>query len=267
MIILVPIDFSENSNNAIEYAAEMASVSVSKIVLLHVLNPATDSAELAECEKKLGIIKETLKSEYPAVLCTRRMMTGEIIESILRVAKEENAGMIVMETEGATNFTRTFLGSKTAMVIEQTDCPVLSLPPNFGFKQPKRMIFCTNFSREDIKGAVQLVLIAKRFDAEVIITHVSVDPDRTEAESSMVEVFSREVAELTDYPRVRYIAMEDNTVTMGLDQLIQDTDADMISLSTRKRGILEKFYNPSITRKLSMHANIPLLAFHIKEEE
>jgi nucleotide-binding universal stress UspA family protein len=266
MTILVPTDFSENSNNAVEYAAEMSSVTISKIVLLHVLNPHTDAGYLAECEKRLGIIKETLASEYPNVQCSRRMITGEIVESILLVAKEENAGLIIMETEGATNFTRTFLGSKTAMVIEQTDCPVLSLPSNYGFRKPARMIFCTNFAHEDIKGAVQFVLIAKRFNAEVIVTHVSVNPDRRHTEASRVEEFSREVADLTDYAKVRYVAMEDNTVTMGLDQLIHDTSADMIALSTRRRGVLERFYNPSITKKLSMHNNIPLLAFHIQEE-
>lgn len=266
MTILVPTDFSENSNNALEYAAEMSSAFISKIVLLHVVNPDTDAYELANCEKKLGIISDTLKAEYPNVSCSRRMITGEIVDSILVVAKEENAGLIVMETEGATNFTRIFLGSKTAMVIEQTDCPVLSLPSNYGFRRPERMIFCTNFAHEDIKGAVQFVLIAKRFNAEVIVTHVSINPDRSHTEASRVEEFSREVANLTDYTRIRYVAMEDNTVTMGLDQLIHDTRADMIALSTRKRGILERFYNPSITKKLAMHNDIPLLAFHINEE-
>ena len=56
--------------------------------------------------------------------------------------------------------------------------------------------------------------------------------------------------------------ISDNTVSMGLDAIITETNADIIALSMRKRGIFEQFYNPSITKKFSSHGTIPLLAFH-----
>jgi nucleotide-binding universal stress UspA family protein len=266
MIILVPTDFSENSNNAIEYAVEMAKVTISKIVLLHVLDLHAEEQQRLIAGRKLAVISDTLKTEYPEISCSTEIMKGEVVETILIAAENHNPGLIIMETEGATNFTRLFLGTKTIMVIEKTTCPVLSLPANFAFHKPQRMIFCTNFSRDDIKGAVQFVMIAKMFNAEVIIAHVLVEPERKDIDTSLVSVFSREVSILTDYEKIKYKVLDDNTVTMGLDQLILDTNADMIALSTRKRGLLQQFFNPGITKKLSLHSNIPLLAFHIQEE-
>ena len=78
----------------------------------------------------------------------------------------------------------------------------------------------------------------------------------------MIEIFANEVAHLTGYKKLSSKVVSENTIGMGMDALIAETGADMIALSTRRRGTFEKLFNPSLTKKLSLQATIPLFAFH-----
>lgn len=272
---LVPTDFSENAYNAIEYAAEIAQATGRKLLLLHVHKPAVmpygmggafmaedvDSSVKAATET-LETLCTTLREEYPNVACSSQITSGEPVHEIVKVAEQKRAELIIMGTFGANKIGNMLFGSNTALVIEKSSCPVLSVPFSVPFRVPYKMLFATNFSYNDLKGAVQLAAIARAFDASMIIAHIMIDDAARHHEDELIDKFSREVKLLTDYPKISYRLISDNTVSMGLDAVIAETQADMIALSMRKRGIFEQFYNPSITKKFSAHGTIPLLAFH-----
>lgn len=263
MTILVPTDFSENANQAIEYAVEICRATRSGLVLLHVCTEHPYAIrEHLQAEEKLSVLCKAISDEYVEISCEASIATGQVVDEILLRAEQTNAGLIVMGTQGATNLGKLFFGSNTASVIEKATCTVLSVPGNFNFRKPVKMLFSTNFTRDDLKAAVDFVNFAKAFQAAVIIAHVSVEHEREELETSMIEIFASEVAHLTDYKKISSKVVSENTIGMGLDALIAETGADIIALSTRRRGIFEKLYNPSLTKKLSLQANIPLLAFH-----
>lgn len=262
--ILVPTDFSAFANNAVEYAVEIARAWNSHLIILHVLpyeiHPG--SRTFIEADSKLKATCQAITDEFPALTCTAELVHGDRVLSILEAAREKRPDLIVMGTKGTTVLENLFFGSNTAAVIEKSECPVLSVPHATPFTSLSKLLFATNFQHEDIKGAVQLVMLAKRFQASVIITHVTTVDERQEVDESMLKMFSRELASLTDYPNISYKILNDNTVSMGLDSMIAETGANLIAFSTRKRGLLEKLYNPSLTKKFSSHASIPLLAFH-----
>ena len=258
--ILVPTDFSENAANAIEYAAQIALAMSYKIMLLHVAEPDTETTEQDE---KLRIISRALGDSFPDVECNYRMLIGENMPAeIVAASKLYNAEMIVMGTKGITNFERILFGSNTAAVIEKASCTVLSVPGRNVFARPKRILFATNFEHEDVNAALQIVRLAKPFGANVIIAHVLTESDVEEIEKAKIQVFTREVSLLSDYPRISYRLSSENTVTMGLDSLIENTQADVIAMRTHKRSLFEKIINPSITQKFAEESQIPLLAFH-----
>jgi nucleotide-binding universal stress UspA family protein len=51
-------------------------------------------------------------------------------------------------------------------------------------------------------------------------------------------------------------------VFQGLEDYIDEKDIDMLALTTHKRGIIERLFNPSLARRMLFHTNIPLLVFH-----
>jgi nucleotide-binding universal stress UspA family protein len=266
MTILVPTDFSDNANHAIEYAVEFAKAMDSQLILLHMLSEThATRQEIENATDQLLIIQNTLTEEFPHVKCRVYVEVGGVVEGILEAAGKNNVDLIVMGTQGATNLGRLFFGSNTALIIEKAHCTVLSIPGNYTFRKPEKMLFSTNFSREDLKAAVQFVLLAKAFDATVIIAHVSTEHEREDVERSLAHIFTQEIAEITDYDKITCKVSSDNTISMGLDTLISETGSDVIALSTRRRKLLEKVFNPSITKKYSLQADIPLLAYHHDE--
>lgn len=275
---LVPTDFSENANNALEYAAEIAKVTGRKILLHHAYTPlvapyhmvgplVTESIDstIQAIKDKLEVICRTLMQEYPEIDCSAHVSMGEIVAEIVEMSKKMKVELIIMGTYGASKIENVLFGSNTSLVIEKSECPVFSVPFSVPFRTPYKMLFATNFTYNDLKGAMELVAIAKAFNATVIIAHIMTDNSAIEPDEKAIRKFSREVALLTDYPHITYKIISDNTVTMGLDAIIAETHADMIALSMQKRGLFEQFYNPSITKKFSSHGIIPLLAFHGSE--
>lgn len=263
MTVLVPTDFSENANQAIEYAVEICRATGSRLILFHV-SPENHHTvrERIETEETMSTLSKAITDEYHDLDCETRIAVGDVVEEILSQAARVNADLIVMGTQGASNLGKLFFGSNTASVIERARCIVLSVPGNCRFRTPAKMLFSTNFTREDLKAAINFVNLAKAFDATVIIAHVSIEHEREELETSMIEIFANEVAHLTGYKKLSSKVVSENTIGMGMDALIAETGAEMIALSTRRRGIFEKLYNPSLTKKLSLQATIPLFAFH-----
>jgi nucleotide-binding universal stress UspA family protein len=128
------------------------------------------------------------------------------------------------------------------------------------------MLFATNFAFHDLPGAAQMTAVARAFNATLIIAHVMVDDQSRHHEEELINSFTAELRRMTDYEKITNILISDRTVNQGLDAVIAETQADMIALSMQKRGLFEQFFNPGITRKLSSHGVIPLLAFHGTEE-
>ncbi|MEQ1587513.1 MAG: universal stress protein [Cyclobacteriaceae bacterium] len=271
--ILIPTDFSANANNALEYAAEISHHAGASLHLLHVYTPIvsrsniisaliTDEVEDAKKEAldKLHIFRSTLESEYPGISCKTSVSVGEAVEEILNATKAINADLIIMGTLGASNLARTLFGSNTASVIEKSACPVLCVPAECTFKVPKRILFSTNFSYDDIQGVIKLVSIARPFKSEIMVGHIDTSTEEDAEEASM-QKFVKEVELATNYPKFTQKIVSDHNVSMGLDLIIQEYEVDLVALSTHKRNFFEKFYNPSLTKKISLYSSIPILVF------
>jgi nucleotide-binding universal stress UspA family protein len=261
--ILVPIDFSDNSSNAVEYAVEIAKVTRGNITFLHVLTDRNKNGEnLYDAEKNVASILETVSEGYPNAIASAEIIYGDVVPVIVDYAEQHKVDLIVMGTEGFKNLQKAFFGTNTAHVIEQAPCPVLSIPSNIRFKALNRILFATNFAEPEMKGALQLTKLAESFGATIILAHVTTEDGRVEMDKALTKMFSSKLTSRTNYRNIIFRTCSENTVSLGIDSLIRETRADLVAFSTRKRGVFEKMYNPSLTQKFSLHARIPLMAYH-----
>ena len=278
--ILFPTDFSSNATRALEYAVEIAALTGATLHLLHVYTPILSKDNLysnliadeiadatREAHEKLKVITDTISSEYPMVACKAKVQVGEVVAEILRVSSTNKAELIIMGTLGANKLSKLIFGSNTANIIEKAECPVLAVPAGSMYRAPQRILFATNFSFKDLEGVKKLALIAEAFKAEIILAHVDVSIDEDSDESASMEKFFTEVKAVTAYPTISYKIVSDHNVSMGLEKIIEESAIDLFALSTRKRTWFEKIADPSLTKKISLHTDIPLLAFHNPMDE
>ncbi len=132
--VLVPVDFSEQSINAIAEAIELAG-DAKKIHLLHVLPPLESispgvvwgDVSDATREKSVREYSKTFLKEHGFEGATFEIRLGQPGPEIARLAREINADVVVVSSHGYHGVKRLLLGSVAEAVIRHVDCPVLVL--------------------------------------------------------------------------------------------------------------------------------------------
>ena len=132
--ILYPVDFSPSCVAMAAYVKRAAALLGATVSLIHVVDPTGYNGlqlyvrPISEVsEEHLGIGRERLDSflraEFPVGLYPRILASGDAATEIARVAREDRFDLIIMPTHSGI-FRQMLLGSTTAKVINDADCPV-----------------------------------------------------------------------------------------------------------------------------------------------
>jgi universal stress protein A len=133
--ILCPIDFDDNSLNALERAAEISRHMNSKLAVLHVISIVVATGELPpalslyEDQQKAAHAKlaEIAKQKLAETQHELIVYIGDVIGSILQVEHKFQPDLLVIATHGRRGLARLFLGSIAEAVLRKADCPVLTI--------------------------------------------------------------------------------------------------------------------------------------------
>ena len=119
-VILVPIDFTEQSLMAVKQSYNLAKYTHSKIVLLHVYSKSGE-------ESYEALTKLTKQTEQESgVPCEFMNVKGDIYDETDRVAEEINATMIIAGLESHMAF-RNIIGSSASKLIRKAPCPIITI--------------------------------------------------------------------------------------------------------------------------------------------
>ncbi len=274
--ILVPTDFSKTSLNAIEYASEIAKKEKAKIILLnayHYFPPSSDiplpadiidSLRTESTSKLNALCKETVKDEK--IKCETVSKFNFAFPAILETAEEKKADMIIMGTTGASGIKEMFMGSNTASVIERAKCPVLAVPAIAGFNGIKKILYASDYHASDLDALQKLVEIAKLFKAKIIVTHISDEEFNQFSEENYLNNFKNIVKRKINYDKISFNLSVGKQVEKVLQKEIDALKPDLLALSMQHRNFFEKIFGSSLTKKMSYHSEIPVIAFHHKKE-
>jgi nucleotide-binding universal stress UspA family protein len=270
--ILIPIDFSSNSENALNYAIDFAKKENAKLVLLNVFDisyasgavPYTILAEersnlKKESDEKLKVA--SLKIEFAG--CTHHeaiSIEGFTVDVILDVIKKKQVDLVIMGTKGATGFSGVIFGSNTAKIIEDSTCPVIAIPQDAKFEPIKKITFATNYNHNDIDGLKSLVVLAEPFNAQINVLHVTDDTDSSEVK--LMKAFTDDVKNKISYNNIIFQSLPGNDVDSALQKHIDDNGTNLLVMSTHHRNLFDKIFGKSITKQMAYHINIPLMALH-----
>ena len=135
MHYLVPVDFSDNSLQALDLALALATPRVDRITVLHVIEThydfATQVALFTEQQRKEGRKrgKELLEKHAHAQVGLRfKLEEGNPAIQISQLASKQKINLIVMGTQGASGITKSLIGTVAVSVIRGAPSPVLVVP-------------------------------------------------------------------------------------------------------------------------------------------
>lgn len=142
-LILIPIDFSGYSKNALKYAIPLAKQFGASLHLVYVVEPTVYPADLGfgqvvlpEVEDELiekgrrelqSLIDREIGETVPA---TSVVLTGKPHQEILREAEERDVDLIIAATHGHTGVEHILFGSTASRIVRLAKCPVLTIRPD-----------------------------------------------------------------------------------------------------------------------------------------
>jgi nucleotide-binding universal stress UspA family protein len=145
--ILVPIDFSVHSKNALRYAVPMAEQFGASLHLVYVVEPTVYPADLGFGQVVLPGVEDELRDKGSEELqnlikkeigkrvsATSNVRTGKPHQEILAEAAEQNVGMIIVATHGHTGMEHILFGSTAYRIVRSAHCPVLTIRPQVEIK-------------------------------------------------------------------------------------------------------------------------------------
>lgn len=178
--ILFPVDFSEHSVGAARYVEAFTGRFDADLTLLHVDWPQyNDPLPMGPGDKR-DHLNRFLAKEFEYFRVKRLVVQGEPALMILEVARKERSDLIMMPTLGMGGFRRFLLGSVTAKVLHDADCPVwtgvhLENAPPLEKIEFRNILCAVNLdahARKVLQGAAEF---AEEYRAGLTVLHVSSD--------------------------------------------------------------------------------------------
>ncbi|MCH7399451.1 universal stress protein [Belliella sp. DSM 107340] len=268
--IVCPVDFSECSLNAIEYAAKLGEKYQATLYLFHVPNKE-DYQKLSSnglmvgdqysfINKKLGNLVQTVKVEsIPLGLkaCEAQIKDGEIVETILEFANEIKANLIIMGTEGVNDFKKNYIGSRSADLIGKSEIDVLMIPRKVFFKVPRKFVYATDYHDEDKLAIQKVVQLAIFYDSEIDMVHVSSRARGIDklTHQSMIS----ELSPLIKYEKIAFVLKTyRDSPGLGLENYLISAKGDILITLSKKKSWFDQLFAQNLSKKMSYFINKPL---------
>lgn len=274
--ILVPTDFSIAADSAIHYAVKVALLWDASLILYHSFIPfesgfyllSLSEQENIEAHKKLTdrltTIKNSIVNKNSNLSVSIHVDQGPEGIKIIDFCKKSKSDLIVMGTKGASGLKEKLIGSFTAEVMTNAPCPVLAIPKKYKFKVPEKITYATNYNKKDKKVLQSLLEFNRLFNAKITILHIdwgitffTADEDYEHYKKTIQNHFKD--FEFT----FNHTVGKDVSKTILEETLLDKTDIIVMNPLKRK-GIWNRIFYRSVTKKIAYHIPVPLLSIPTK---
>lgn len=264
MKVIVPLDFSENSLKALEFAVLIAGKKNGSVTLVHVINMVADVASqtvialdhmFADGKKLLQ--EAVQRYQTPDVTIDYKIIEGNTPISVARVAAESDATLIVMGTQGASGLAKTLVGSTTVSLVQEARCPVLIVPSKANIYNIKKVTLALEFADHEEKFIDWIVDMSRRWELGLEILHVQSNTDFKEE----LAVLGMEAYLHKKYPDLvaRIHTFYASSAAQGLELYMAEHDNMILVMCHQHRNLWEQIFQKSQSIEMAYHTHIPLL--------
>ena len=278
--IIVPTDFSNNATAALRYAISLSRQMKADLVIFHCSHISAYALSAAVTEEqmtkllrddemhKLEKLEEQVAKAYkfaeidkvPSNIKYIVELNPFLVERTIEIAKENNAGLIIMGTHGATGINKFFFGSNTSIMISKSDVPVLAIPETYKFTALDNIVFASDLENLSFE-LNQVIPFAETTRSKITVLYLDYGIDADERKLSR----GTEVINHMTYKKIKLEKQKATIETSMVGQVrkyISSNNPDCLVMFTRERGLWDRlFFKGSKTEDMSMALSIPLLSF------
>ena len=275
--ILVPVDFSEHSEYALEVAASIAKHQNAELLVVHMMG-------LSESLMNKNESKEVMEAMYYMKLAQKRFadfldkdyLEGLVVTDIVHnyrvfselndVAQDSHADLLVMGSHGSSGLSEVFVGSNTEKVVRTSDIPVLVIKKRRKDFKFENVVYACDFEKKSIPAYQRAMRLFDLFDAKVHLLYVNLPAERFRSTAQMEDRVRDFLLKANQgaFDNLDKVAYRNNySVEEGIFTYSNAINADLIAVSTNGRRGLAHFFFGSIGEDVANHADVPVLTFKI----
>jgi nucleotide-binding universal stress UspA family protein len=284
--ILVPTDFSEQANFALDFAYQIARKSDAEIYLLNVIDypglstawsggmnviggaePPFDNMDESFVTGLIDKAREEMRAMVKN-LNEQNVIIHELVEignpyyMITEKIENENVNLVIMGSKGASGLEEVLIGSNTEKVVRHAKCPVITIKQKRDFDRIHKIVLASNFEGDQSHVVEELQKLQRIFNAEFHLVRINT-PNNFESTRKILR-------QMQDFVSTYHI--ENYTLNIyndfmeedGIIYFAQDIEADMIAMATHGRTGIMHLLSGSIAEDVVNHAKRPVWTCRIK---
>lgn len=261
--ILVPTDFSENAEKALDFALALAHKFKAKLRLIHTYNTSAPAGHLGNINRiikedrdkeMVAFVKKTKESISFNLDIKGRCRKGYPIELIENEAERIDADLIVMGTLGASNLSKQMMGSTASKLIKHTQFPVLAIPRNTHYADINNVVVAVDALTMSVLNTLNpMISIAQKSDLNIELVHVSNQQVHTDIDPTIKD-YLKGLAVPFNYTKIQ----SDQVMEPILD-FAHEKGNSILCLVSRNRGWFENLFHSSVSQKIALKSDLPLL--------
>ncbi|AKA34241.1 universal stress protein [Flagellimonas lutaonensis] len=259
--ILLPTDFSEAAQVAIDYAIALFEKEKCTFFVLNAYQMAP-SAPTGKSDAQLMLKKlvsgltETKKDNHQFEPI---MVDNLALEAIAATVADKKVDFVVMGSKGATALAKTFMGSTAVSVVRHVNtCPIITVPEGFGLQMPKKMIFANDLKKPIGTTALKVLKdLIKCHDIALTMVYFDRGNAMNEEQKANRKLYEDNFVGLKY--RFEEVPLKTSISSAMKSMLSQRNDVDMVIFKKNRHSFFEKLLREPIIRKVAFSAKIPLL--------
>lgn len=268
--IIVGTDFSQGSYVALDVATDIANKLVANIELIWVCkeknlfsDEQTKSLRGLAMEK-LASLAEQYGKKLLRTAIEPKIMDGKVASVIAKEAERVNASMIVIGTNGASGFEKYWMGSTAVRIVQEANCPTLSIREGFNYhKNLERIVAPLNMTENSRQKIPVVANMAKLFGSTVHLVGLV----EQQSEASTIDIYLRQAENYLRDAGVPY--QSERILTKNLSAEILEyasaISADLIIITTEQENLLSTLFIGTHAQQIIHHSLIPVLSSHPRD--
>lgn len=272
--ILVPVDFSKLSDNAADYAAELARRINAELILINVfyvpvfVHDATIMLPTAsqlekESVESLEKMKKNILKTAGNLKVSYHYTEGIPVDEINLYAILEEIDLIVIGAQGAGYMEKRIFGNTATLLMRTTRIPVLVIKKDVKFKVPEKIVLAVDYAETDNNTSLKpMKQLAEAFNSHVFILNV-LSGTQVPVADEIKE--SRQLAHALKHIPYIFFHTQHKDVIEGINEFAKRHDIHMLVMIARRHSVISRIFHEPYTKEMAFHSEVPLLVLHEKK--
>jgi nucleotide-binding universal stress UspA family protein len=261
MKLLIPTDYSENSIKAFSFIHQIYGAAIEDYIFLNVQNARHAGSLLSldlnheliqKSNVKMDALVHKIRTDHPEIHVNGIVSAGTLIDSVLEKILEFSIDYVAIGTKGENTSSNHLIGSNAVELIGHCNKPLFVIPDDTELGKTANVMLAADFVQEphpETYDALLDLCYKNKFHLDVL--HVAKPNTKHFSEKDIpfnTEGLNYSLTERTDLD-VEYAIMD----------FVENNNIDLITTVRSKGGFIHELFHTSLTKKLSMHSDTPLL--------